>query len=412
MSVGACTKYGCTVTTSVPAPTSTDRPPGMSRARVMALAALGALSAMGYGVMFTVLDDYRDEFGIPAGQLGFIVGLGFVAAFIAQVLLAPIADRGYARRLMVLGVLVDIVGLLVLGFGTTIEVLIMGRALSGLGAGMTMPALRRLVIVGDPDRLGDNLGLLLACDVAGFAAGPLLSAILVGPFGLPAPYVVVAIAAAICLPLVLRQRVHDAGTVTSTSTSFDLLGSRHFRAAVAMGVAMWMMIGTFDALWVVVLDDLGADEWIANIGISVFVIPLIILGERGGRLAQRLGPFRLGPIGLGIGAVAMFTYGLMPSGLLMLVVGLVHAINDGFTVSSTSVAVGMVTPEGRHASAQGLLGGIQTLMAGVAAVTAGLVYDSAGRTAAYAVCTVTMMCLICYTMAVTRLRAGDGGFSG
>lgn len=393
-------------------PTSTQRPAGMTRGRVMTLALLGALSAMGYGVMFTVLDDYRDEFGIPAAQLGFIVGLGFVAAFVAQVVLAPIADRGHARRLMVVGVAIDVVGLLVLGFGTTIWVLILGRALSGLGAGMTMPALRRLVIVGDPDRLGDNLGLLLACDVAGFAAGPLLSALLVGPFGLPAPYIVVAVAASVCLPIVLRQRVHDPGVETVSATSFDLLRSPHFRAAVSMGVAMWMMIGTFDALWVVVLDDLGADDWIANIGITVFVVPLIILGERGGRLAQRLGPFRLGPIGLGIGAVAMFAYGLMPTGIAMLAVGVVHAVNDGITVSSTSVAVGLVTPEGRHASAQGLLGGVQTLMAGVAAVVAGVVYDTAGRTAAYAVCSVVMLVLIGYTVSVTRLRSADGGFSG
>jgi MFS family permease len=392
--------------------TSTQRPAGMTRGRVMTLALLGALSAMGYGVMFTVLDDYRDEFGIPAAQLGFIVGLGFVAAFVAQVVLAPIADRGHARRLMVVGVAIDVVGLLVLGFGTTIWVLILGRALSGLGAGMTMPALRRLVIVGDPDRLGDNLGLLLACDVAGFAAGPLLSALLVGPFGLPAPYIVVAVAASVCLPIVLRQRVHDPGVETVSATSFDLLRSPHFRAAVSMGVAMWMMIGTFDALWVVVLDDLGADEWIANIGITVFVVPLIILGERGGRLAQRLGPFRLGPIGLGIGAVAMFAYGLMPTGIAMLAVGVVHAVNDGITVSSTSVAVGLVTPEGRHASAQGLLGGVQTLMAGVAAVVAGVAYDTAGRTAAYAVCSVVMLVLIGYTVSVTRLRSADGGFSG
>ena len=393
-------------------PTSTQRPAGMTRGRVMTLALLGALSAMGYGVMFTVLDDYRDEFGIPAAQLGFIVGLGFVAAFVAQVVLAPIADRGHARRLMVAGVAIDVVGLLVLGFGTTIWVLILGRALSGLGAGMTMPALRRLVIVGDPDRLGDNLGLLLACDVAGFAAGPLLSALLVGPFGLPAPYIVVAVAASVCLPIVLRQRVHDPGVETVSATSFDLLRSPHFRAAVSMGVAMWMMIGTFDALWVVVLDDLGADDWIANIGITVFVVPLIILGERGGRLAQRLGPFRLGPIGLGIGAVAMFAYGLMPTGIAMLAVGVVHAVNDGITVSSTSVAVGLVTPEGRHASAQGLLGGVQTLMAGVAAVVAGVVYDTAGRTTAYAVCSVVMLVLIGYTVSVTRLRPADGGFSG
>ena len=54
----------------------------------------------------------------------------------------------------------------------------------GLGAGMAMPAIRRIVILADPEHLGHNVGLLLAADVAGFAVGPAISAVLVGPFGI------------------------------------------------------------------------------------------------------------------------------------------------------------------------------------------------------------------------------------
>jgi len=57
-----------------------------------------------------------------------------------------------------------------------------------------------------------------------------------------------------------------------------------------MGSAVFLMIGTFDALWAIVLDDLDAGEVIANIGITIFVLPLIFLGASGGRLAQRVGP--------------------------------------------------------------------------------------------------------------------------
>ena len=54
------------------------------------------------------------------------------------------------------------------------------------------------------------------------------------------------------------------------------------------------MVGTFDALWVLVLDDLDTSDWIANLGITLFALPLIFLGPLGGRLAQRIGPFRVG----------------------------------------------------------------------------------------------------------------------
>ena len=62
------------------------------------------------------------------------------------------------------------------------------------------------------------------------------------------------------------------------------------------------MIGAFDALWAVVLDDLDTSDWIANLGITLFALPLVMFGAAGGRLAQRVGPFRVGTIGLLLGA--------------------------------------------------------------------------------------------------------------
>ena len=44
----------------------------------------------------------------------------------------------------------------------------------------------------------------------------------------------------------------------------------------------------------------------------------------------------------------MFSYGFMPTGGAMLAVGIVHALCDGFTVSSTAVGVGMVAPAERR----------------------------------------------------------------
>ena len=55
----------------------------MPRSRVLTFGLLTALLASGYGVMFTVLDDFRDEYGIEAHWLGVIVGVGFFASFFA-----------------------------------------------------------------------------------------------------------------------------------------------------------------------------------------------------------------------------------------------------------------------------------------------------------------------------------------
>ena len=158
--------------------------------------------------------------------------------------------------------------------------------------------------------------------------------------------------------------------------------------------AVYIMIGAFDALWALVHDELGTTEWIANLGIALFALPLIFFGPAGGRLAQRVGPFRLGTVGLVLGAVFMASYGILPTGGLIFAVAMVHALSDGITISSTGVAVGMVVPEERQAGAQGILGAAQALMAGIMAAATGGIYEQFGRTAAYMVCAIVMLLLV------------------
>ena len=350
-----------------------------------------ALLASGYGVMFTVLDDFRDEYGIEAHWLGLIVGIGFLAGFLSQVFVAPIADRGHARRVVLLGLVLNVVGMLGMAAGETLPVLLVARFVSGIGIGMAVPAVRRIVINEDPANLGSNVGLLLAADVAGFAAGPAISALLVPSYGIPAPFLVIAGATLLCMPIMMRVRVTEAVEAPKRRFAFDLLRDRPMIAALMMGAAVFLMIGTFDALWAIVLDDLEASEWVANIGITLFALPLVFLSSWGGRLAQRIGPFRLGPLGLILGAGFMFSYGLLPTGLAMFGVGIFHGISDGITVSSTGVAVGLAAPVDRQAGAQGMLGAAETLTAGVTSVLAGVLYTVGGRTLAYTVCAVVMV---------------------
>ncbi len=276
---------------------------------ILSFGVLAGLFAAGYGVMFTLLDDFRDRYGISDAALGAIVAIGFFASFAAQVLFAPLADRGHARRLVYVGMLLNIVGLLVVAFSHVALLIAAGRLVMGLGAGMAIPAIRRIVILADPEHLGHNVGLLLAADVAGFAVGPAISAVLVDPFGIRAPFLVIVAATIVCLPLIARVRVDEGratGEAEQARFAFDLLRIRPYVGALCFGAAVFVMIGTFDSLWVLVLDDLHTADWIANVGITLFALPLIVLGSPGGRLSQRVGPFRVATWGLLLGATFMF----------------------------------------------------------------------------------------------------------
>jgi MFS family permease len=367
-----------------------------TRSVVVVFGTLTGLFASGYGVMFTVLDEFRDQYGIGEGALGLIVAMGFLSSFVAQVTLAPQADRGHARVMIILGMVFNVAGLLGMAYGSTFIVLLTARFVMGVGVGLAYPAARRIVILADPDRLGQNLGRMLAADVAGFAVGPAISAVLVGPFGIAAPFLLIAGLTVAMYPLIARTRVADVDVDAEVPPrfAFDLLRIRSYLAALAMGAAVFMMIGAFDALWALVLDDLRASDLIANLGITLFAVPMVLFASIGGRLAQSVGPFRLGTFGLLVGAAAMFAYGHAPSGGIMLAVSLVHATNDGFTVSSCGVAVGLVVPGERQASAQGLLGGVETLTAGITATAIGQIYEHFGRTVAYTCCAAAMVALV------------------
>ncbi|MFK7917852.1 MAG: MFS transporter, partial [Ilumatobacter sp.] len=354
---------------------------------VLAFGGLNGTLAAGYGVLFTIVDDYKTEYGIGAGAIGFVIGIGFLSGFISQVLFAPFADRGHARKTVVIGVLVSVAGLLLMAVGTSLLPIVIGRIINGLGVGAASPAIRRIVILADPENLGTNLGRLLSADVFGFAMGPAISAVLVGPFGIPSPFIVVGAISLILLPFVARVPVDETSEAfrPKKRLAIDLLRNRAFAGATVLAGVTFIMIGGFDALWSLVHDELGTEEWIANLGITLFALPLIFLGPWGGRLAQSFGPFKLAAIGLLAGAGFLMGYGLLPTGGLIFALAMFHALSDGATISAAGVAAGMVVPADRQAGAQGMLGASQALMAGVMAMVTGQVYESFGRTVAYAV---------------------------
>ncbi|MGA1172316.1 MAG: MFS transporter [Ilumatobacteraceae bacterium] len=368
------------------------------------LFAIGSSSCL-YGVMFTMLDDFRNNFGIAESALGFIVGVGFFTSFLGQVSIAPLADRGRAQRLIILGLSLEVIGCIGMALGETFIILLISRIIMGFGAGSALPALRRVIIVADPENFGRNLGRILSFEVAGFASGPVISVIFAEFFGIPGPFIFLATIISLFVIIVSRIAVPETAKENHPTERFaiDLLKNRAITSGILIGVALFFMIGVFDSLWVLIMDDLDAAQWMANVGVSVFVLPLILLGPFGGKFVQRIGPYRAGGFGMILGALFMAGYGLMPTPTLMMVVFFFHSLNDGFFVTGAGVAVGTSVPLERQAGAQGLLGGMETLAGGVAASFSGVAYDHLGRTTTFIGTGAIMLTLIL----ASRILAGD-----
>jgi len=364
-----------------------------------------AVKSSAYGVMFTMLDDYREQFGISEGALGLVIAIGFFTSFFAQITIAPLADRGRSRQLIFIGLTLAIIGNFAMALSDSLPELLGSRFISGVGLGCALPAMRRVIIVSEPENLGRNLGRVLSCEVGGFAAGPVISAFLVAPFGIPAPFLVIGIALSIVTTTIFAMPIPETAAEDHPTERFaiDLLRNRSIAAGVLIGVAVFFMIGTFDSLWALMMNDLDAPTWMANTGVTLFVLPMVVMAPYGGRFVQRVGPFRAGGFGMLFGAACMALYGAISVPWLLMVVFLVHTLNDGMTVTSAGVSVGMVAPPERQAGAQGVLGGIQTLTGGIAASFAGVSYEYFGRTTTFAIAGLVMAALV----GMARLLAGD-----
>jgi len=356
---------------------------------------MGVLAA-GYGVMFTMLDDWRSEYGIQETGLSMIIAIGFFTSFVAQLTIAPLADKGHARKLLSLGMLANAVGAVIMAFGESLPAFLLGRFVMGLGAGIAIPAIKRIVIVSDRENIGRNLGRGVSIEVAGFAIGPVIAALTVDTFNLAAPFIIITVLTMIFGMIISQLNISETAVEDQTNERFalDLLKLRPVLGSILVGLALYVMIGVYDSLWVIMMDDLQAPNWVGNAGVALFGLPWIIFGTLGGKIAQRHGPLRVSAFGLALGTLYMTSYGFLSMPYLMLGIGLSQSILDSLTVTGIGIAVAQATPTERQAGASGLLGGMQTLTGGISAVAAGAMYENFGQKFAFTATGLAMAILV------------------
>ena len=343
---------------------------------------LTGVMSLGYGSVFTLLADIRDRFGFDDASVGLIAFAGFATGFMSQVFLARYADRGYTALMLRAGVAVAASGMLWMVFATELWQWVGARLLLGLGAGTVGPAVRRLVIARDPEQVGANLGRQTAFDVGGFVLGPLVAAVFAELFGLRAPFAVLL--GVYVLAFVALSRIDlTAGEVgVSRRAIRGLLVRPAVQSALCTAIAFYLTIGMFEALWSLLLRDLGAETWLIGITLSLFTIPMILFASKGGRLAQSRGPLKVMSVSIVVAAACTAVYGFGPLWVLIVASG-IHAVADAYTLPGNQVAVALASPSDQIATGQGLLGATGLAVAALAALGGAAVYETYGRTVVF-----------------------------
>ena len=359
-------------------------------------------SSAGLGSIIVLLAEIRSELGFTDTGIGLAIAAGFAAAFVACLIMAPHADRGWAPAMLRGGLALGVVGMVVLAVGQDLWHYVLGRAVFGFALGTAGPAARRTVIVADPTNLGRNMGRLGAWDVGGFVAGPMIASLLAGIGGFRFTFWSMAVALATLLPVSFRAQPDTAARDEEGLGLKGLLRIRRLVGAFFVVAAYFVFIGAFEAVWVLEMDTRGATQTTLAVGITLAALPIALLSPLGGSLAQRYGARRWA-IG-GLASITLLTtfYGVVPGVAALVAITMATSVMEGFTFPSAPMLVAAAVNENRQASAQGLMGAVEVATAAVAAMIIAMIYDSHGDLTAWIVTASTMAILLLIGAILTR----------
>ena len=356
---------------------------------------LMGVTAGGIGGIVTVLGELRDELGFSGFGIGIMVASGFVAAFLSQVTLARLADAGHSRVMATAGIALSAVAMLMMVFAVDLEVWILSRAALGFAGGLILPGVRRAASVHDPVRAGENLGRMVVAETTGFIFGPSLTALLVWLGGIRLPFAVFAAAMLLFLPVAMRLPP-DRGLRDSSgrATSFDLLRQRRLQGALTIVGGYFMMVGAWESVLPVMFADRGAGAALTGISFTMVALPIILVGTRAGRLADRVGPVRVTMAGLVAVSVCTMTFGVIPGVIPIVGVMTLVGFADGYGFTAAQVVVARAVAEQRQAAALGLMGAAEVAGAAISALPAAWVYESYGSGPTWAAIGLTVLVLV------------------
>jgi MFS family permease len=370
---------------------------------------------VGFGALLPVLPLYFKDQGIDLATLGLVIAAWPAARLVSEPVFGWLADRTGRVPLMVIGlVATGVFGALPLVWTGALAFFLL-RAGAGLGAALYDPAARGfLTDATPPDRRGEAFGLYGAAQMGGLLFGPSIGAFGAERFGGIAFVFVFSAIAAVVAAVAIALRVREAGPLhkadappppdrtalppdspyierrvaAALAADADQSGgasvpedrvlrllNRGLVAAIILNAGSYYGFGTYEVIWSLFLEGLGADLALIGLTFTMFGLPVLLLSPYAGRLVDRRGPFLFIVLGMLLPAVTAVLYTLMRDPSLAVPLILVEATGAALLSPALYAVVAASSPHGRSSTAQGLFGAAGTLGFIVASVTTGVLAE-------------------------------------
>jgi MFS family permease len=363
---------------------------------------------LGFGGLLPVLPLYFTEQGVDYATLGIVIAAWPAARLVSEPFFGWLADRTARVPLMV-------VGLLATGIFGALPLVVTGpaafvvlRGLAGLSAAVYDPAARGyLTDATPPGKRGEAFGLYGAAQMGGLLLGPAIAAFGAANFGGIAFVFVFSAVAAVLASLAIAVRVRETPVRTHPapppdSTEFppdppslagraaaDIDADRTRVAGPGVPMSLWnrgliavIVInaggyyagGTYEVIWSLYLEGLGADLALIGFTFAMFGLPVLLFSPIAGRIVDRRGSFAFIVIGSILPAVTGIAYTLITAPAMAVPLILIEATGFAFLNPALYAIVAANSPPGRSSTAQGLFGAAGTLGFIVASLGAGVLF--------------------------------------
>ena len=143
---------------------------------IVGLAAfLNALDGYDLVAMAFTATPVSEEFNLSGSQLGWLLAAALIGIGIGSLLLAPLADRHGRRKLILVALTIDLVGLTLSAFADSYTELLLFRIITGIGVGGILACVT--VVVSEYSNLRFR-GLAMSIYSAGYGLGASLCGVL------------------------------------------------------------------------------------------------------------------------------------------------------------------------------------------------------------------------------------------
>ncbi|MFW9265783.1 multidrug effflux MFS transporter [Pseudomonas sp. NR3] len=292
--------------------------PALTGRIVALLAGLAAIGMLSTNIILPAFPVIGDDLGVTARELGLTLSSYFVTFALGQLVVGPLADRYGRQKLVVGGLSVFIVGTVIGGLATTLEVLIAGRVVQALGvcaASVLSRAIARDLFEGET--LARALSLTMVATAAAPGFSPLAGSVLSVTLGWRAIFILVGLAAVVLAFFYVRdlgethpadrRAPHSTGSVVRAYARL-MVDKRFILPALSMSLLLSGLFASFAAAPAILMKGIGLTSLQAGLYFASTVFVVFAAGLAAPRLARRFGPGNTALLGI---ACAMVGGGLL-----------------------------------------------------------------------------------------------------